>query len=118
MSTLQTGERGDGPPPRDSATPYEQMQSTPDFQHLRRKLRAFVFPMTAVFLAWYLLYVLMSAYARDFMATKLLGEINIAYVFGLLQFVSTFVIAYIYSRYAERNLDPTADKIYEEMERR
>ena len=95
---------------------YAQVQATDEFQGLKRTLRRFVFPATVVFLAWYLLYVLMSAYARGFMAHKVLGEINVAYVFGLLQFVSTFVIAYVYAKYADRHFDPTADAIRHRLE--
>ena len=95
---------------------YAEVQSSDEFQGLKRTLRRFVFPATAVFLSWYLLYVLLTAFARDFMSTKLLGEINIAYVLGLLQFVSTFVIALVYSRYAEKHFDPTADAIRHRLE--
>ena len=95
---------------------FEEVQATPEFQSLKRTLRRFIFPATAAFLAWYLLYVLMSAYARDFMAIKLLGNINVAYVFGLLQFVSTFVIAYVYAKYAEKHFDPVADRIRHQLE--
>ena len=108
---------GDGGAHRaDGQTVYEQMQTTPDFQQLKRTLRRFIFPATIGFLAWYLLYVLMSAYARDFMGTKLVGNINVAYVFGLLQFVSTFVIAFVYSRFADRHFDPTADRLRHQLE--
>ena len=95
---------------------YAEVQASEEFQGLKRTLRRFVFPATAVFLGWYLLYVLLTAFARDFMSTKLLGEINIAYVLGLLQFVSTFVIALVYSRYAEKHFDPTADAIRHRLE--
>jgi uncharacterized membrane protein (DUF485 family) len=95
---------------------YQEIQASPEFQQLKRSLRRFAFPMTAAFLAWYLLYVLMSAYARGFMGQKLLGNINVAYVFGLLQFVSTFVIAWVYARHAEKNLDPLADRLRAEVE--
>ena len=60
------------------------------------------------FLLWYFLYVLMSTFAEDFMATKVVGNINVALIFGLLQFLSTFLIAYMYSRYANKNFDPIA----------
>ena len=90
---------------------YERTQESPDFQELRRRFRAFAFPMTAAFLAWYLLYVVLSGWARDFMGTKVLGHINVALVFGLLQFVSTFLIAWYYSRHANAKLDPLADKV-------
>jgi uncharacterized membrane protein (DUF485 family) len=87
---------------------YVEIAGTPEFDTLRRTLRRFVFPATIVFLAWYALYVLMSAYARGFMDTKVVGHINVALIFGLLQFVSTFVIAWLYARYAGRQVDPLA----------
>jgi uncharacterized membrane protein (DUF485 family) len=68
------------------------------------------------FLAWYLLYVVLSAYARDFMGTKVIGNINIALIFGVLQFVSTFLIAWAYSRYADAKLDPVSSKIRHDLE--
>ena len=80
-------------------------------------MRRFVFPMTAVFFLWYALYVLLSAYARGFMSIKLVGNINVALLFGLLQFVSTFLIAWLYSRYAARRIDPLADQIRDELDR-
>ena len=94
-----------------SGTVYERFQNSGEFQELRRRFRRFAFPMTAAFLAWYLLYVVLSGWARDFMGVKVLGHINVALVFGLLQFVSTFLIAWLYARHAERRLDPLADRV-------
>ncbi|MEV4008143.1 DUF485 domain-containing protein [Actinomadura sp. NPDC049753] len=97
-------------------TVYERFQGTTEFQELRRRFRRFVFPMTAAFLSWYLLYVVLSGWARDFMGTELFGAVNVALVFGLLQFVSTFLIAYLYARHAERRLDPVSDAIRAQIE--
>jgi uncharacterized membrane protein (DUF485 family) len=72
--------------------------------------------MTAAFFIWYALYVILSAYARDFMATKVIGNINVALVFGILQFVTTFLIAWLYARFADRKLDPVADRIRADIE--
>ena len=94
---------------------YLEVQRSDEFAGLRRKLRNFVFPMTVAFFLWYALYVLLSAYARGFMSVKLIGNINVALLLGLLQFVSTFVIAWYYSRFAAREIDPTADKIREDL---
>ena len=93
-------------------------QQSPEFAELRRKYRSFAFPMTVVFLSWYLLYVIASGWARDFMGTELIGNINVAYVFGLLQFVSTFLIAWLYERHMNKNVDPLATKIREDLEGR
>lgn len=96
--------------------PYVALQRTPEFQSLRRKFRGFVFPMTAFFLAWYFLYVLLSIFAPSFMATKVAGNMNIGLVFGLLQFVSTFAITFIYARWANRSFDPAADALGARLE--
>ncbi len=104
-------------PGQPTADVYLRVEADPRFQELRRRFRSFAFPMTAAFLGWYLLYVLMSAYARGFMDTKVVGHLNVAFFFGILQFVSTFVIAYAYSRYADRRLDPLAAEIRGELER-
>ena len=95
---------------------YDRLHATPEFAELRHRYRSFVIPATVAFLAWYLLYVVLSAYARDFMSTTLVGNINVAFVFGILQFVSTFGIAIAYSRYAARRFDPLADKLRAELE--
>lgn len=95
---------------------WKQVQERPDFVQLRHRLRVFVFPMTVLFLAWYLLYVLLADYASGFMSTKLAGNFNVGLLIGLLQFVSTFVITALYVRYANRKLDPISDKIREEVE--
>ncbi|MFI6732661.1 DUF485 domain-containing protein [Nonomuraea sp. NPDC050451] len=98
------------------ASVYEEVQESSEFQDLKRRFRAWTFPMTVAFLAWYLLYVVLSGWARDFMGIKLLGDINVGLIFGLLQFVSTFLIAWAYARHAEKKLDPIADKLRHEVE--
>lgn len=98
------------------ATDWDKVQGSAEFAELRRRLRVFVFPMTVVFLGWYLLYVLLADYAHGFMSTKLFGDINVGLIVGLLQFVSTFVITWLYVRYANRKLDPMADKVRGEIE--
>jgi uncharacterized membrane protein (DUF485 family) len=96
---------------------YVAVQQSEEFVRLRRALRRFVFPMTVAFFLWYSLYVLLSAYARGFMSIKIIGNINVALLFGLLQFVSTFLIAWFYARYAARRIDPVADRVRAGMDR-
>jgi uncharacterized membrane protein (DUF485 family) len=103
------------PPAKSAADRYVAVQRSDEFAGLRKALRGFIFPMTAAFFVWYALYVILSAYARDFMSIKIVGNINVALVFGLLQFVTTFLIAWFYARFADRKIDPIADRIRDEM---
>jgi uncharacterized membrane protein (DUF485 family) len=102
--------------PASSDERYPATQQSAEFGRLRTTLRNFVFPMTVAFFLWYLLYVLLSAYARGFMGAKVVGNINVALIFGLLQFISTFLIAWYYSRYAAQKIDPLADAIKAELD--
>lgn len=95
---------------------YLAIAEQPDFIELRRRYGRFAFPATAVFMTWYLIYVVCNNWARDFMSTPVIGNVNVALVFGLLQFVSTFVIAALYARHAEKKLDPLGTKIRSEFE--
>lgn len=103
-------------PPAPTAEEFLATQASPEFQDLRNRLRRFVFPMTAFFLIWYGIYVLLGAFAHDFMATRVFGNVNVGLLIGLGQFVSTFVITGLYVRFANRVLDPRATAIRTELE--
>jgi uncharacterized membrane protein (DUF485 family) len=95
---------------------YLQAQASPEFQELKRRFRRFAFPMTFAFLAWYLLYVLLSTYAHDFMSTSVLGNVNVGLLLGLAQFLTTFVITHLYVAHANKRTDPIADEMRERLE--
>ncbi|MFN8075039.1 MAG: DUF485 domain-containing protein [Kineosporiaceae bacterium] len=111
MSSSAVPGSGPGPQEGSVSSAYTSIAAEPDFARLKTAFARFAFPVTAAFLSWYLLYVLMSAWARGVMDTKLVGNINLALVFGLLQFVSTFVITWLYGRHMSRHVDPLADRL-------
>ncbi len=102
-------------PPVPPMAEYLAVQASPEFAELRRALRRFVFPTTIFFLIWYATYVLLGAFAHDFMATTVWGNINVGLLLGLAQFVTTFLITGLYIRFANRELDPRAAAIRAEM---
>lgn len=94
---------------------YQALYDDPEFSELRRRFKRLVFPLIAAGLLWYALYVVFATYANDFMAEELVGRINVGLVFGLLQFVSTFGIAYVYAKRAEVEIDPRARALVEKF---
>lgn len=95
---------------------FQAVQATGQFQELRGTHRSFVFPWTVVFIVWYFLYVILAAYAPGFMSIRVVGNINLGLLIGLLQFVSTFVITGLYVAFANKKLDPKSTAIREELE--
>lgn len=106
----ETGGAGEG-------TVYQRMQRSPEFAALRKRWRGYIFMMSGLFLAWFLLYVLLADFAPDLVNIRLGGtNFTLGLLLGLLQFVSTFVITMAYVRYADRHLDPEAAALRRRVE--
>ncbi|GAA1023519.1 hypothetical protein Aple_102100 [Acrocarpospora pleiomorpha] len=107
--------------PRTSAVPggeFTALAHDHRFHLLKARFRRLATTLVAAFLGWYFLYIALSAFARDFMARPAFGHINMALLLGVLQFVSTFVLAWRYTRYARRMLDPLSAQLRDEARRR
>lgn len=117
MTDARQSEQGSSQFHSDHAV-YTDIAGRDEFVELKRRYLSFAFPATVAFMIWYIAYVVANNWARDFMNTQVIGNINVALVWGLLQFVSTFLIAFLYSRHANKALDPLAGKLREEFDER
>lgn len=109
---------GPAVPPRGrgSGLGFEAVRASRDFWTIRRRFGSFVGPACALFIGWYFLYVVIAVFAPRFMRTSVFGDVNVGLCFGVLQFVSTFVIAASYRRWARRRLDPLSDRLRNRLE--
>ena len=99
------------------AIDYVAVEQSSRFRTLKRTQRSFIFPLAAFFLIWYFVYVLLAAFATEFMAQRVWGDITVGLLFGLGQFVTTFAITMGYVAFANRRLDPIAREIREDLEK-
>jgi uncharacterized membrane protein (DUF485 family) len=94
---------------------WAEAQNSAEFKELRKKFRNFAFPVTIAFLVWYFGYILLTAFARDWVRTEVAPNINIAIILGVLQFVSTFLIAWLYERHSSKHLDQASDDLRDKI---
>lgn len=108
----------DAKPPRGIIAPEEfhRVQQSEQFADLKKVFRSFAFPMTVVFLVWYLAYVFSSIFAKDLMMTPVFGNVTLGFLFGIAQFASTFFITWLYIRHMNKKVDPIAGEIRTELE--
>ena len=92
---------------------YEAIERSPEFQELVRRRRGFVLPCTAFFLAWYLGFILLCAYAPDFMGESVYEGLTVGYCLALTQFVMVFGLGIWYLRKADHEFDPLAARAIE-----
>ena len=70
-------------------------------------------PGTIFFLSWYMGFVLLAAYAEDFMSERVYQGLTVGYCLALTQFVMVLVLGIMYLRRADRVYDPLAAKAIE-----
>ena len=92
---------------------WETIEASPEFQELERTRRSFVLPATIFFLAWYMGFVVLAAYAEDFMSERVYQGLTVGYCLALTQFVMVLVLGIMYLRRADKVYDPLAGKAIE-----
>ncbi|MBE1457509.1 uncharacterized membrane protein (DUF485 family) [Nocardiopsis terrae] len=78
---------------------------------LRRRFALQAGALVGAFLFSYTAYLLLSAYARDFMSVQIVDSVNVALVLGVGQFLLTFVLAWAFGRFSTLSIDPLAEEI-------
>ena len=97
----------------ETAVDWEAIERSPEFQELVRRRRNFVLPCTAFFLAWYMGFILLTAYAPDFMGERIYEGLTVGYCLALTQFLMVVVLGLWYLRKADSDFDPLAERAIE-----
>jgi uncharacterized membrane protein (DUF485 family) len=86
---------------RDSVD-WQAVEGSPAFRVLLAAKRRFIMPATLFFVVYYFALPLAVGFLPDFMNTRVLGSLNLAYLFALSQFVMAWILAGLYVRAAAR----------------
>jgi uncharacterized membrane protein (DUF485 family) len=89
---------------------WEAIERSPEFQELVRRRRRFVIPCTVFFLSWYMGFILLTAYAPDFMGERIYQGLTVGYCLALTQFVMVLVLGIWYLRRSDKEFDPLAER--------
>jgi uncharacterized membrane protein (DUF485 family) len=95
---------------------WEAIEASPEFQELVRKRRSFVLPGTIFFLAWYMGFILLTAYAEGFMSERVYEGLTVGYCLALTQFLMVLVLGLMYLSRSANVFDPLAAKAIERYE--
>ena len=90
------------PPVETASTDWEAIAASAQFKELLRAKRRFIIPAMIVFVVYYFALPVLVGYARPFMEKRVLGVVNLAYLFALSQFFMAWIIAALYVRAANR----------------
>jgi len=83
-------------------TMWDRVAESRQFKDLMATKRIFIVPAFVFFLAYYFLLPVLVGYAPRLMATKVWGDVNLAYLFALSQFFMAWILAWLYVRASDR----------------
>ena len=92
---------------------WEEIERSPEFQELVRKRRSFVLPATIFFLTWYMGFIVLAAYAPDFMSERVYQGLTVGYVLALTQFLMVLVLGLVYLSRSAKVYDPLSARAIE-----
>ena len=95
---------------RDREIDWRAIEESPEFQELVRKRRSFVIPGTIFFLVAYMAFILLAAYAPDFMGESVYQGLTVGYCLALTQFAMVFILGIWYLKKADKEFDPLAKR--------
>jgi uncharacterized membrane protein (DUF485 family) len=100
---------------RASQRTWDDIATSKPFQDLMATKRIFIVPAFIFFVVYYFALPVLVGYAPRFMSTKVIGEVNLAYLFALSQFFVAWIIAGLYVR-AANTFDRLAKDILDKAE--
>lgn len=100
------------PEPGESQSVWDKIAESQEFKDLMATKKTFIVPAFVFFLVYYFALPVLVGYAPQFMSTKVIGQVNLAYLFALSQFLVAWVIAGLYVK-AANNFDRLAKDILE-----
>ena len=98
-----------------SQSTWDEIAESKAFQDLMATKKTFIVPAFIFFVVYYFALPVLVGYAPQFMSTKVIGEVNLAYLFALSQFFVAWIIAGLYVR-AANNFDRLAKDILDKAE--
>ena len=81
-------------------TEWDRIAATQQFKDLMATKKIFIVPAFVFFVVYYFALPVLVGYAPAFMSTKVIGNVNIAYLFALSQFFVAWIIAGLYVKAA------------------
>src|SRR5438094_10410769 len=88
----------------------------PEFRAMVRAKLRFIIPATLFFVVYYFALPVLVGYAPGLMSRRVIGVVNVAYLFALSQFFMAWIIAALYLRAAAR-FDKMEHTVIEKAER-
>lgn len=99
----------------DSNVNWLAIDSTPKFQALHHKKTVFLWGLMVFSTAYYFLLPIGAAYYQERFKMKVWGVVNVGILFALSEFVVAWIIAFVYSRKANKEFDAMAQDIINDV---
>ena len=90
---------------------WRAVEQSEEFQDVAARRRRVVRPLLIVFVLWFGAFLVLTAYARDFMGETIYRGFTVAYLAAFSLIVMTWLLAFLYLRATRSRVDPHVDNL-------
>jgi len=102
--------------PQGSQPVWDKIAESKEFKDLMATKKTFIVPAFIFFVVYYFALPVLVGYAPGLMSTKVIGQVNLAYLFALSQFFVAWIIAGLYVK-AANNFDRLSKDILDKTDK-
>jgi uncharacterized membrane protein (DUF485 family) len=106
MTDAHAPDGGSGEAGTSDAIDYRRIESSDEFRELVSRRKRFLTIASVIVFGEFGLYLLLAAFATDFMGTQILGGLPIAWLAAMAQVILTWAVTWAYLNKAENEFEP------------
>jgi uncharacterized membrane protein (DUF485 family) len=95
---------------------WGRVAASEGFRRLVKEKKKFIIPASVFFIVYFFALPVLVGYAPELMKRRVIGSVNLAYLFALSQFFMAWVVALLYVRAASKH-DRMARQIVSDLEK-
>ena len=89
-----------------TAVDWQGVERSPAFRELIERRRRFLVPVTIFWLAFFLVYLFLAAFAQGLMGEQIAAGFTVGFALSVAQVLMTWAVTLIYLRKADREFEP------------
>jgi uncharacterized membrane protein (DUF485 family) len=90
---------------------WREVEQSEEFRQVAARRRRVVQPLLIVFVLWFGTFIVLTGYARGFMAEEIYRGFTVAYAAAFSLIVMTWLLAFLYLRASRSSVDPHVEDL-------
>jgi uncharacterized membrane protein (DUF485 family) len=90
---------------------WEELYKSKEYSNLAKARQRFIIPALIFFSLYFVSLLVLQGYFPTFSSTKVIGSLNISYLYAVSQLPVAWILCFCYIRYSQKVLDSLVEEV-------